>query len=45
MENETIKRALKIAIKCGPHRDNKFISVLTKLCGGIDEYRVYMGYK
>lgn len=34
-----------MAIKFAPYRDNDFISELTELCGGIDEYREYMGYK
>lgn len=45
MKEEVIKRALKVAIKCAPYRDNEFISELIAICGGIDEYREYMGYK
>lgn len=45
MNKETIKRALRTAIKCGPVKDNEFITLLIELCGGLDEYREYMGYK
>lgn len=45
MEEEVIKRALRVAIKCAPYKDNEFVSLLMDMCGGLDKYREYMGYQ